>query len=118
MAWFGFSDALLFLNNWAYAGEAALEGVRARPGWLRTKIDKRGFLGDPTSLDPVLDDLRRHVAATPTDPHARFLLGYNLLMTGRASEAVAHLAQAAEIVPWEPVYRRALAVAKERTPRE
>ena len=46
------------------------------------------------------------------------LLGYNLLMTGRAREAVPHLARAAEIVPWEPVYRRALAVAKERTPGE
>jgi tetratricopeptide (TPR) repeat protein len=114
-AYLGLSDALLLLENYDFAGEAAREGLRADPRWLKAKIDKRGFFEDPKPLEKAIEKLRRHVDAMPNTYYAQFLLGYNLMLTGRAKEAIPHLRIAADAWPWDDVPRMTLAAAKARS---
>jgi hypothetical protein len=108
------SDALLLLENHDFAGEAAREGLRLAPGLLRAGIDKRGFLDDPAPLEAAIARLAATLERVPGSGFQRFLLGYELLFTGRPAEAVEHLEAAAEAWPWDPVPRMALRVARER----
>ena len=81
---------------------------------LRAKIDKRGFFEDPKPLFEAIETLRAHVNRMPVAVNARFLLGYNLLFTGRAKEAIPHLEACVAAWPWDSVSRQALQAARTR----
>jgi tetratricopeptide (TPR) repeat protein len=83
---------LFACGEYAEAAAELRRGIRLYPGMVRVRMNRRDFYGEPAVFDRQVAALERHVAASPDDGAARFVLGYNYFFTQQYGKARAALA--------------------------
>lgn len=79
--------ALFGMGRHELATYALVEGLDRNASWIHRRMDVGGSFAGPEEFETLLRDLQRHAVADPDDRHARFLLGYLYLFSGRSFEA-------------------------------
>ena len=72
-----YGDSLFALGRFEEAAEAIATGLEIYPKYAERQINRRDFYGNPSDFDLQLRNLEAYVHKNPSDPNARFLLGYN-----------------------------------------
>ncbi len=87
MAAYALGHGLFAAGDHGGAAAALRRGLQLYPGLLAVRMNRRDFYGDRSVFDAQLARLERHVAASPGDAAARFVLGYNYWFTQQRAKA-------------------------------
>ncbi len=93
------ADALFATADYHYAAYTIQKALRLDPTLAKAGTDKRTFYRDQKTFDAQLQRLRDYLAERPYDAAAHFVLGYNLVFSGRAAEVAAEFETVTSIEP-------------------
>ena len=87
MAAYALGHGLFATGDCAGAAAALRRGIQLYPALLEVRMSRRDFYSDGRVFDAQLARLERHVAASPDDAAARFVLAYNCFFTQQHAKA-------------------------------